>query len=272
MLGILQGLSEFLPISSTAHVTLGGALLGSVAELGDARWTAFLAVVQLGTLFAVVAYFWRDLLAIARGFLRVGLRSAATDEDDRRAWRLGWLLVLGTIPIGLVGLLLEDIIEGPFTKDLRVIAATLIGMGLVLAIADARGRRVRAMESVGWKDALAVGGFQVLSLIPGASRSGTTLTAGLFLGLTREAAARFSFLLSIPAIAASGLYQLPTALAAGSGDLAPIVVATLAAAASGYAAIWALMRFLKTHSTAVFVVYRVVLGVAILGALAAGWL
>lgn len=271
LLGVLQGLSEFLPISSTAHVTLGGTITGSVAEMGDARWTAFLAVVQLGTLVAVVAYFRRDLAAIARGFVRVGLRQQRATDEDRSAWRLGWLLALGTIPIAVVGLALEPVIEGPLTKDLRVIAGALALLGLLLALADARGARARPAESAGWRDALVVGGFQVLSLVPGASRSGVTLTGGLFRGFTREAAARFSFLLSIPAIAASGVYQLPSALGAESVGAAALVAATLAAAVSGYAAIWGLLRFLRTRSTTAFVVYRIGLAAAIVVALAFGW-
>lgn len=269
VLGILQGISEFLPISSTAHVTLGGTLLGAVDEMGPERWTAFLAVVQLGTLVAVVAYFWRDIVAIARGSFRVGLRRRPSDED-RAAWRLGWLLVLGTLPIAVVALTFEDVIEGPFTKDLRVIAAALIALGLLLAVADVRGRKSRDGDSIRWLDALVVGGFQVLSLVPGASRSGMTLIGGLFRGLTREAAARFSFLLSIPAIAASGLYELPSALAAGGAGTSILLVATLTAAVSGYAAIWGLLRFLRTRSTMVFVIYRVALGALIFAALATG--
>lgn len=251
-------------------MTLGGTITGSVDELGDAGWTAFLAVVQLGTLVAVVAYFWRDLAAIGLGSFRVGLRRPKTSDDDRAAWRLGWLLALGTLPIAVVGLALEDVIEGPLTKDLRVIAAALVVFALLLAAADLRGRREREVASVGWRDALSIGAFQTFSLVPGASRSGTTMTGGLFRGLTREAAARFSFLLSIPAIAASGLYQLPSALAAQSVGPTPLAAATLAAAVSGYAAIWAMLRFLRSRSTMAFVVYRIGLAVAIVGALAAG--
>jgi len=255
ILGILQGLTEFLPVSSTAHLTLAGRAFGLIDDTRPEDWTAFLAVVQMGTLAAVVWYFWRDLLGIARGFAPGGTRDAR---------KLGWLLVLGTLPIGIVGLLLRDVIEGPLTKDLRVIGTTLIALALLLALADRVGRRERSIGTLGWRDALLVGSVQVLSLIPGASRAGTTLTGGLFAGLTREAAARFSFLLSVPAIAASGLFELPAALALGREDVLGLLIATLAAAVSGYAAIAFMLRYLRTHSTLVFVVYRLALGAAVL--------
>lgn len=270
LLGVLQGLTEFLPVSSTAHLTLAGRALGLIDDGDPAAWTAFLAVVQLGTLVAVVAYFWRDLAAIARGFALVLARGRAAPPDARASWRLGWLLALGTIPIALVGLLLRDVIEGPLTKDLRVIAAALIGLALLLAVADRVGAKRRGVESLGARDALVVGALQVLSLVPGASRSGTTLTGGFFSGLTREAAARFSFLLSIPAIAASGLLEMPLAIERAASQPGPLVVATLAAGVSGYAAIWWLLRFLQRHDARVFVAYRVALGVAILALVAWG--
>lgn len=256
LLGLLQGLTEFLPISSTAHVTLAGKALGLVDDAQPERWTAFLAVVQLGTLVAVVSYFWRDLVAIARGMLTPG--------GPREPRRLGWLLVLGTIPIGIVGLLLRDVIEGPITKDLRVIGGALIGLALLLAFADRIGRRAREVEEMGWRDALLVGAAQVIALVPGASRSGTTLMGGLLVGLTRESAARFSFLLSVPAIAASGVFELPAALALGSEDVIALTVATLVAAASGYLAIGFMLRYLRTRTTDAFVAYRLLLGGAVL--------
>lgn len=258
LLGILQGLTEFLPVSSTAHLTITGRALGLIDDARPEEWTAFLAVVQLGTLLAVVGYFRRDLWAMARG--------------DPRARKLAWLVLLGTIPIAIVGLLLRDIIEGPLTKDLRVIAAALIGLGLLMGAADRWGRRERPIAALTWRDALIVGTAQVLSLVPGSSRSGTTLTGGLFAGLDREAAARYSFLLSIPAIAASGLLELPTAIRAGTDDLGALIVATAIAALAGYAAVAWMLRYLRTKSTNVFVIYRVALGVGVAGAVAAGWL
>lgn len=261
VLGVLQGLSEFLPVSSTAHLTLAGTILGAVDAMGPQAWTAFLAVVQLGTLAAVLAYFAPDLAAMTRATIRVPARRAT--PEDRDAWRLLWLLALGTLPIAIVGLALEDVIEGPLTKDLRIIGAALILLGLLLGAADRYGKRELDIKSIGWRDALLVGACQVMSLVPGASRSGTTLTGGLFAGLTREAAARYSFLLSIPAIAASGLYELPTALEAATDDLTALLLATTAAALSGYLAIAGLLRWLRTRSTAAFVAYRVVLGAGV---------
>lgn len=259
-MGIVQGLSEFLPISSTAHMTLAARAMRLQDAADPQGWTAFLAVVQLGTLVAVLAYFWRDLARMAVAVVR--------PAKDPEGARLAWLLVLGTVPIAIVGLALRDVIEGPLTKDLRVISASLILFGAILLLAERVGRRERGLASVTWRDALVVGGMQVFSLVPGASRSGTTLTGGLFAGLDREAAARFSFLLSIPAIAASGMLQLPTALAAPQGALT-LAAATLGAAVSGYAAIWWLVRFLRTRTTTPFVIYRFALGALVLGLVAA---
>lgn len=256
ILGLLQGITEFLPISSTAHVTIAGHAFGLIDDAHPARWTAFLAVIQMGTLAAVLWYFRADLVAILRG--------------DKAARRLGLLVILGTIPIAIVGLALRDVIEGPLTKDLRLIGATLILLGLLLGLADRLGQRQRPIETTTWRDALIIGAAQTLSLIPGASRSGTTLTGGLFTGLTRDAAARFSFLLSIPAIAASGLLELPSALTVGRDDVAALIVATLAAAVSGYLAIAFMLRHLRTRSTAVFVIYRVALGALVIAAALAG--
>lgn len=257
LLGLLQGLTEFLPVSSTAHLTIAARAMGLIDDAHPEQWTAFLAVVQLGTLVAVLWYFRSDLAAIVRG--------------DREMQRLAGLVILGTIPIGIVGFLLRDIIEGPLTKDLRVIAVALIALGLLMGLADLFGKRARNERSLRWWDALGIGLFQTLSLIPGASRSGTTLTGGLAAGLNRAAAARFSFLLSIPAIAASGLFELPKALAMPPSDIAATLVATLAAAVSGYLAIAFMLRYLRTQSTAAFVAYRVLLGAAVLAGLAYGW-
>lgn len=263
ILGILQGLTEFLPVSSTAHLTLAGDAMGLVDPARPEAWTAFLAVVQVGTLVAVLAYFRAELAALARGSFAVLARRTPTSED-RAAWRLTLLLAAATMPIVALALLLEDIIEGPLTKDLRVIGVALVAMGLLLAVADRVGRRVRALPQAGWRDAAFMGAFQCLSLVPGASRSGSTITGGLFAGLTRDAAARFSFLLAIPAIAGSALFELPTMLAAPREDLVALAVATVAAAASGYLAIWGMLRWVQTRSLMPFVAYRVALGVVLL--------
>ena len=187
------------------------------------------------------------------------------------AW-LGWLVIIGSIPVGIVGLLFKKQIEGPFTKNLWVIATMMIVVGLLLAIAEAVGKRDHDMSQLRIRDALAVGFAQVVSLIPGSSRSGSTMMGGLFSGLTRETAARFSFLLSIPAIAASGLLELREAIhKLPDGSYGALIVATIVSGAVGYASIWFLLRFLRTHSTGVFIVYRVIVGGLILAALAAGY-
>ncbi|HEY0079915.1 MAG TPA: undecaprenyl-diphosphate phosphatase [Pyrinomonadaceae bacterium] len=289
ILGIVQGLTEFIPISSTAHLIFASRLTGLFEgqALRAEQTTAAIAVIQLGTLLAVLIYFARDIWAIAYAFVRDhlallrGRREATGNLDDERRVldrrrlsdeaRLGWLVIIGSIPVGLVGLLFKEEIEGTFTKNLWVIASMMIFIALLLALAEWVGRRTREMRDLGLRDALAVGGAQVLALIPGASRSGSTMMGGLFAGETRETAARFSFLLSIPAIAASGLLELKEAvekLPAESG--LPLVVATIVSGVVGYASIWFLLRFLRTHSTAVFIVYRLVVGLALLLLLARG--
>jgi len=281
--GLVQGLTEFIPISSTAHLIFASRALDLYAgePLRAEQTTASIAVVQLGTLVAVLIYFARDIIAITVAFIRdhlaliggrgsAGVRAADGAAAQRRwglsdeAW-LGWLVILGSLPVGVVGLLFKHQIEGTFTKNLWVIATMMIVIALLLALAEKVGSRRRGMAELGLRDALAVGGAQVLALIPGASRSGSTIMGGLFAGERRETAARFSFLLSIPAIAASGLLELKEAvhkLPPHSG--ASLAVATVVAGLVGYASIWLLLRYLRTHSTAVFIVYRLVLGVAIL--------
>jgi undecaprenyl-diphosphatase len=208
-----------------------------------------------------------DHLAWMRGRTEPGRPKLSHD-----AW-LGWLVIIGSIPVGTVGLLLKKVIEGPFTKNLWVIATMMIVVGLLLTIAEFVGKRERGMDRLTIKDALAVGGAQVLALIPGSSRSGSTIMGGLFAGQTRETAARFSFLLSIPAIAASGLLELKEAIEKLPHDTyGALVVATIVSGAVGYASIWFLLRFLRTHSTGVFIIYRVIVGGLILAALSAGYI
>ena len=262
-IGIVQGLSEFLPISSTAHMTLAGRALGIVGS--PEAWTAFIAVVQLGTLAAVLFYFRKDLASITRNFLvenarRVPLREQSTDA------KMGWSIIIGTIPIAVIGLLMKDFIEGAFTKNLLVIGISLFVLGLILEFAERAGKFERSVEETTWRDALWVGLAQVLALIPGSSRSGTTITAGMFLGLTREAAARFSFLLSVPAIGASGVlefFQVYRSL--DSDGFVTLGVATLVAGLSGYLCIALLLRFLRTSTTRIFVFYRCILGALLIG-------
>lgn len=283
ILGIVQGLTEFIPVSSTAHLVFAARLVGlyNAVEptLKAEQTTATIAVIQLGTLLAVLIYFARDITNITRGFTRDHLAILAgknrTDGSRRlspEAW-LGWLVIIGSVPVAVVGLVFKKQIEGTFTKNLWVIATMMIVVGLLLALAEWVGKRERSMSELGLGDALAVGFSQVLALIPGSSRSGSTIMGGLFAGLTRETAARFSFLLSIPAIAASGLLELREAMhKLPDGSYLPLIVATIVSGLVGYASIWFLLRFLRTHSTGVFVVYRLIVGAAIIFALLGGYI
>ena len=200
------------------------------------------------------------------------IQSAPTSRLSQDAW-LGWLVIIGSIPVGIVGLVFKKQIEGTFTKNLWVIATMMVVVAILLGIAELVGKRKRSMEDLTVRDALAVGFAQVLALLPGSSRSGSTIMGGLFAGLTRETAARFSFLLSIPAIAASGLLELKEALVKlPTGTYGSLAVATLVSGLVGYASIWLLLRFLRTHSTGIFIGYRLLVGALILLALAGGYI
>src|SRR5437764_4867926 len=274
LLGIVQGLTEFIPISSTAHLVLAGRVMN--LGLTPEQTTASIAVIQLGTLFSVIAYFASDIWNITRAFVHdhfVLLKSGRRDQFNRtndhahlsHEALLGWLVIIGSIPIAILGLLFKKQIEGAFTKNLWVIATMMIVVALLLAVAEAVGKQRRRMQELGVKDGLAVGFAQCLALIPGSSRSGSTIMAGLFAGETRETAARFSFLLSMPAVAASGLLELKEALhKLPHGSIATLAAGTIVAGVVGYASIWFLLRYLRTHSTGVFIGYRLIVGVAIL--------
>src|SRR6266550_8213245 len=282
ILGIVQGLTEFIPISSTAHLIFASRLVGLYkgveATLKAEQTTATIAVIQLGTLLAVVIYFARDIINITRAFVgdHLALLTGKNRIDGSRrlshgAW-LGWLIIVGSIPVGVVGLLLKKQIEGTFTKNLWIIATMMIVVAVLLALAEWVGKKERSMEQLGLGDALAVGCAQVLALIPGSSRSGSTIMGGLFAGLTRETAARFSFLLSIPAIAASGILELKEAMhKLPEGTHVPLIAATIVSGLVGYASIWFLLRFLRTHSTGIFIGYRLVVGAVIIFALLSGY-
>jgi undecaprenyl-diphosphatase len=282
VLGLVQGVTEFIPVSSTAHLVFAARLLnlygGADKTLQAEQTTATIAVIQLGTLLAVLIYFARDIVNILYAFitdhlaLLRGQNEPGRPKLSRDAW-LGWLVIIGSLPVGTVGLALKKIIEGPFTKNLWVIATMMIVVGALLMIAEIVGKRERDMDRLRVSDALAVGSAQVLALIPGSSRSGSTIMGGLFSGLNRETAARFSFLLSIPAIAASGLLELKEAVTKlPAGSYGSLVVATVVSGVVGYASIWFLLRYLRTHSTSIFIVYRVIVGIAILVALSAGYI
>jgi undecaprenyl-diphosphatase len=265
ILGIVQGITEFLPVSSTAHLRVVPALLG---------WpdpgAAYSAVIQLGTVAAVMIYFARDLWRIAAAVLS---SVKAGDPLGTHDARLGFFVAAGTVPIVVAGLAFKRAIEHEL-RSLSIIAFSAIALAVVLLLAERAARHVREIEHLTFKDSLLIGLAQCVALVPGSSRSGVTLTAGLFLGLKRDAAARFSFLLSIPATAAAGIFELQHLLAAsraGHGvGVAATVVGVLSSFIFGYAAIAALLRFLRTRTTLVFVVYRLVLGASLFGLLAQG--
>ena len=284
ILGIVQGLTEFIPVSSTAHLVLAARLIGLYggvdSTLRAEQTTATIAVVQLGTLLAVLIYFARDIVNITRAFVVDHVALLAKDRGDKGAgarlsqdaW-LGWLVIIGSIPVAIVGLLFKHQIEGTLTKNLWVIATMMIVIAILLALAEAVSKKNRGLRELGIGDALAVGFAQVLALVPGSSRSGSTIMAGLFAGETRETAARFSFLLSMPAIAASGLLELKEAMhKLPEASFLPLSLATVISGIVGYASIWFLLRFLRTHSTAVFVAYRLIVGGLILAALVTGYI
>jgi undecaprenyl-diphosphatase len=263
VLGVVQGVTEFLPISSIAHLRVVPALLG-----WDDPGAAFSAVIQLGTLLAVLVYFAADVRAIVQAAVRGLFSGQAWGSQEAR---LAWFIVIGTFPIGICGLAFKKHIEGGW-RSLYVIAGSLIVLGVLLWWAERRAAFRRDIAEVGWLDSQLIGLAQAVALIPGSSRSGTTMTAAMFLGLTREAAARFSFLLGIPAIGAAGVFELRELFKPGAGEagLAALVVATVTSAVSGYLAIDLLLRYLRRNTTLVFVWYRIGLGVLLLVLLAVG--
>ena len=261
VLGIVQGLTEFLPISSTGHLRIVPAFAG-----WDDPGAAFTAVTQLGTMAAVLLYFRHDLWRILIAWVR-----SLGDREVRRTLdaRLGWFIVLGTIPIGVFGLAFNNQIEDS-ARDLYLIGSMLIVLGLLLLLAEHVATRTRQVEDLTARDAAIIGCAQALALVPGVSRSGSTITAGLFLGQDRPAAARYSFLLTVPAVVLSGLFELRHI---GDGDGAgagATLIAVVMAFIVGYASIALLLRYLATHSTVVFVIYRVVLGSLVIALTAGG--
>lgn len=276
ILGVVQGLTEFIPISSTGHLVFASRYI-DLYDGNPEQLTATMAVIQLGTLAAVVVYFATDIWNISVAFIRdhvaylSGRRNRFSGTNGVRpiwmsdeAW-LGWMIVVGSIPVGIVGLLFKEEIEGAFTKNLWVIATMLIVVAILLALAEVVGRQRKDIKEVGILDAIIVGTSQVLALLPGASRAGSTIMGGLFAGLKRETAARFSFLLMIPAIAASGLLELYQAWNILPKDsFTPLLAGTIVAGIVGYLSIWFLLAFLKRYSTAVFIIYRIILGSVIL--------
>src|ERR1700730_7138997 len=278
ILGIVQGLTEFIPVSSTAHLVFASRIVGLYdgvdAALRAQQTTATIAVIQLGTLVAVLIYFARDILNITTAFFRDHLAlitggrtgdgnlsggSASTAGRLSHDALLGWLVIIGSVPVAVVGLLFKKQIEGTFTKNLWVIATMMIVIAILLGLAELVSKRTRSMKDLGVLDAVVVGLAQCLALIPGSSRSGSTIMGGLFVGEMRETAARFSFLLSIPAVAASGLLELREAIhKLPHGSYGSLAVATVMSGLVGYASIWFLLHCLGTHSTAIFIASRLI--------------
>ncbi|MGN9794652.1 undecaprenyl-diphosphate phosphatase [Streptomyces sp. NPDC054847] len=264
ILGLVQGLTEFLPISSSAHLRLTAAFAG---------WhdpgAAFTAITQIGTETAVLIYFRKDIARIVSAWFRSLTDKAMRSDHDAQ---MGWLVIVGSIPIGVLGVTLKDQIEGPF-RDLRLIATTLIVMGIVLGFADRLAARDEAggrhrvvkerktLKDLSVRDGLIYGVCQAMALIPGVSRSGATISGGLLMGYTREAAARYSFLLAIPAVLASGLFELKDAGEGGHVSWGPTIFATIIAFGVGYAVIAWFMKFITTKSFMPFVIYRILLGI-----------
>jgi undecaprenyl-diphosphatase len=265
VLGLVQGLTEFLPISSSAHLRIVGELLGT----GEDPGAAFTAITQLGTETAVLIYFWNDITRIIGRWCRALVGKLPQSDPDVR---MGWFIIVGSLPIAVLGLLFQDQIETTL-RSLWIVAGTLIGFGILLGVADAFGSKKRRLTELTWGHAVAYGFAQSLALIPGVSRSGGTITAGLALGYDRRAAARYAFLLAIPAVFASGLFQVyksatePTAEVFGAAETA---VATVIAGVVGFVVIAFFMNYISKRSYLPFVIYRVILGVALIVLLSTG--
>lgn len=265
ILGLVQGLTEFLPISSSAHIRIVGEFLPSAADPG----ATFTAITQIGTEIAVLVYFWTKIVTIIRKWaLSLAGKVPAGDPDVR----MGWIVIIGTIPIGVLGFLLQDYIRDTF-RNLWLVAGVLIGFGIVLGLVDRYARRERTMDQVTYPHGLTIGVAQSLALIPGVSRSGATTTAARALGYDRTSAAELAFLLAVPAVFASGLWELREGLE--TGDPGPYgwggtILATVVAGVVGWVVIAYLMRYLKTGSFLPFVIYRVALGAVLMVLLGTG--
>jgi undecaprenyl-diphosphatase len=266
VMGIVQGLTEFLPVSSSGHLILVPSLLGWTDPFIDSL--AFSVMLHMGTLVALLVYFWRDWVAlIPAGLAAIRDRSLRSDPERR----LAWLIVVTVIPAAIVGALLNDVIESN-VREPGLVAILLVVGAAIMWLADRWGQRTRQMESLTFPAAFGIGAAQAIALLPGISRSGISISAGLFAGLSREAAARFSFLMAAPVIAGAGLFEgrrLVTGEAGVSVEAAPLVVGFVAALAAGLVAIWTLLRYVRTNSLALFIAYRVVLAIVVVVALLA---
>jgi undecaprenyl-diphosphatase len=266
ILGLVQGLTEFLPISSSAHVQIAQQLM-NLSELSKPQLTAFIATIQLGTELAVVAYFIKDIARIGSSWLRWSIKPRSKMTSDTK---LGWLIIIGTLPVLILGLALRDFIEND-VRNLWVIAYTLIGFGVLLGLADYFGKKTKRIAELNFSHGVAFGLGQALALVPGVSRSGGTITVGLMLGYTRQAAARYSFLLAIPAVLGSGLFQFFSSVGDLSQDLlVATVVATIVSGVVGLSVIHYLLKYLQKGSFLPFVIWRVGVGVWLLVTLTSG--
>jgi undecaprenyl-diphosphatase len=266
ILGLIQGLTEFLPISSSAHVQIAQQLM-NLSELSKPQLTAFIATIQLGTELAVVGYFIKDIGRVGSSWLRWSVKPKSAMSSDTK---LGWLIIIGTLPVVILGLAFRDFVEND-VRSLWVIAYTLIGFGLLLGIADFFGKKQKTIKELSLSHGVMFGLGQALALIPGVSRSGGTITVGLMLGYTREAAARYSFLLAIPAVLGSGLFQFFSSV----GDLeqqllVATIVATVVSGVVGLSVIHYLLKYLQKGSFLPFVIWRVLVGSWLLVMLSSG--
>ena len=267
LLGILQGATEFLPVSSSAHLRIAGIFLPGAEDPG----ATFTAITQIGTELAVVLFFWRDIVRILQRWFGALRGTVPKDDPDVR---MGWLVIIGTVPIVVAGVLFQSLIRDQL-RSLWITATVLIVFGLILGAADLLGRRDKGLREITYRDGILVGLAQVLSLIPGVSRSGATTTMGRALGYERPAAAKYAFLLAIPAVFGAGLYETYQALTEPSDvgyGWGPTIVATIVALGVGLVVIRFLMAYISKRSFLPFVVYRVALGTALLVALGAGWI
>jgi undecaprenyl-diphosphatase len=265
ILGIVEGLTEFLPVSSTGHLTIAEKLLG--LRVDDPAVTAYTAVIQVGAIIAVLVYFARDLARIVSGWFAGVVRAEARTAPE---YRFGWLILLGSMPIGIVGLAAKPLIEGPL-RSLWVVAGALIAWSAVMWWAERSPTQHKGEEDLRLADVLTVGLVQCIALVPGVSRSGATISAGLMRGIDRVTATKLSFYLGIPALVGAGALELKDALGEGVG-LLPTVVGTVVSFVVAYASVAWLLRFVSTNRITAFVPYRVLLGLAIMGALGAGLL
>ncbi|SKB10435.1 undecaprenyl-diphosphate phosphatase [Aeromicrobium choanae] len=262
ILGIVQGLTEFLPISSSAHLAIVPQLLG-----WEDPGAAYTAVVQIGTELAVILYFWRDIWTIGSGWVR-GVFSAKARQAPE--WRMGWFIIIGSLPIVILGLLLEDLIDREF-RNLWFIGTMLIVLGLVLGLAERIGRKTKPIGDLSTRDAILLGVAQACALVPGVSRSGATISMGLFLGYERQAATRYAFLLAIPAVVGAGVYKLKDIPGGENAyGIGPTLVGTVVSFVVGLAVIHWLLQYVSNHSYKPFVIYRVALGSLVLILLSAG--